>query len=153
MTQIPERYWFKSDRFEVEPGEDEDTNPRRYGKQPAAWLREKFLEIGYEVEDLIPEDWGWCVMCSRDPFSLWVGCSNLPDYEHAREGDPPPPNDKLLWAVFPTAEIPFFRYLFRKKPDVSADLEKLRNELLSILESEPGVTIVDESTADAWFDA
>jgi len=35
--------WFKSIRFRIEPGEDEATNPGRYGKQLAEWLRERLI--------------------------------------------------------------------------------------------------------------
>jgi hypothetical protein len=144
-------YWFKSRRFEVEPGEDEETNPRLYGRQPANWLRQQFLGLGYPVETVIPEDWGWCVMLQRDPVWLFVACVNLRDYEYARPGDPPPPKERLLWNVVPMAETPFFKYLFRRKPDVQVALTKVDAELRDFLESEAGIEIVDESVADTWF--
>jgi len=125
MAHQGEGFWFRSDLFDAEPGEDEQTNPRRYGKKPAEWLRSRFTALGYDVEAVIPEDWGWCVMCQRDPYALWIGCGNLVDYEYAREGDPPPPKKLLLWNVFATAEVPFFKYLFRSRPDTAAGLEKL----------------------------
>jgi hypothetical protein len=34
-----EGYWFKSSKFQVEPGEDEETNPGLYGRQLARWLK------------------------------------------------------------------------------------------------------------------
>jgi hypothetical protein len=144
-------YWFKSSRFEAEPGEDEETNPRMYGRQLAHWLRERFLALGYPVEDVISEDWGWCVMCQRDPYWLWIGCVNLADYEYAKPDDPPPATEMLLWQAGVTAEIPFFKYLFKRKPDVSAGLSKLDAELRRVLESETTIEIVDESVADTWF--
>ena len=33
----PEGYWFKFSKFEIEPGEDKDTNPGIYGRQLAVW--------------------------------------------------------------------------------------------------------------------
>jgi len=144
-------YWMKSSRFEAEPGEDEETNPRLYGRQLANWLRERFLALGYPVEDVIPEDWGWCVMCQRDPYWLWIGCVNLQDYECAKPDDPPPSKEMLLWQAAATAEVPFFKYLFKRKPDVSAGLSKLHEELRRVLESETTIEIVDESVADTWF--
>jgi hypothetical protein len=50
-------------------------------------------------------------------------------------------------------EIPTFRYLFKKKPDVGPGLEKLSSDLKRILTSEPTITVVDDDVADRWFDA
>jgi hypothetical protein len=144
-------YWFTSSLFVAEPGEDEETNPRFYGRQPANWLRQRFIKRGYPVEEIIPEDWGWCVMCQRDPYCLWVGCVNLRDYKYAKEGDPPPTQDRLLWNAAPMAEVPFFKYLFRRKPNVSEGLAKFDSELRAILEAEPCIQLVDDSVADRWF--
>jgi len=63
-------YRFTSDLFEIEPGEDEQINPRRYGRQLASWLKAGLESRGYSVEPVIAEDWGRCLMCSRDPFLL-----------------------------------------------------------------------------------
>lgn len=137
-----EKYWFKSNLFEVEPGEDEETNPRCYGRQPANWLKEKFQSLGYAVEDVIPEDWGWCVMCSREPYMLWIGCRNLVDYDTATPEDPPPTKEELLWNCGVVAEVSFYKRLF-KKIDTQPGLQKLDNELKEILESEEGIQLVE----------
>ena len=52
-------FWFKSSLFAIEPDEDQETNPQRYGRQLAKWLGEELRALGYNVE-VIPEDWGWC---------------------------------------------------------------------------------------------
>jgi hypothetical protein len=49
------------------------------------------------------------------------------------------------------AETPFFKYLFKRKPSVQVALTKVDAELRRMLESEPGIEIVDESVADTWF--
>ncbi|WP_188151479.1 hypothetical protein [Teredinibacter waterburyi] len=54
----PERIFIKTDLFAIEPKEDEETNPFVYGKQFSEWLRSRFIGLGYEVEEVIPEDWG-----------------------------------------------------------------------------------------------
>jgi hypothetical protein len=93
-------YWFTSPLFEVEPGEDEDINPGRYGRQLAVWLKKQLEGRGYSVEPIINEDWGRCLICSRDPFMLWVGCGNAADpqqFGHAHvEG-------ALVWHCFAAA--------------------------------------------------
>jgi hypothetical protein len=63
-------YWFKSTLFEIEPGEDKEINPRMYGRQLSVWLKAQLELHGYFVEPIIKEDWGRCLMCSRQPFSL-----------------------------------------------------------------------------------
>ena len=151
-AEIGNGYWFKSSAFEAEPGEDEETNPRMFGRQVANWLRERFESLGYDVEDVFGEDFGWCVMCQRDPYLLWIGCVNLPDYEYAEPDDPPPAADRLLWNVVPMAEVPFFKYLFKKKPDPQSGLEKIGAELKDILASDPRVELVDEEVSNNWFD-
>ena len=97
--------WFKSSKFEIENGEDEEINPRIYGRQLARWLKERLTEKGYHVKDIINEDWGRCLMCSRDPFMLWVGCGSITDYDTARPGDGPPAKEDMVWHCFATAEL------------------------------------------------
>jgi hypothetical protein len=136
-------YWFKSSKFEIEPGEDEEINPRMYGRQLARWLKQRLEEKGYSVEDIINEDWGRCLMCSRDPFMLWVGCGNVTDDEIAQSGDGPPVKDDVIWHCFATAEVLFWRRLFRSietEPAVS----KLYTDLGEILRAEPEITLVQE---------
>jgi hypothetical protein len=138
-----EGYWFKSSKFEIEPGEDEEINPRMYGRQLARWLKQRLGENGYSVEDIINEDWGRCLMCSRDPFMLWVGCGNVTDYETAQPGDGPPAKDDVIWHCFATAEVFFWKRLFRRietQPAVS----KLYTDLGEILSAEPEITLVQE---------
>jgi hypothetical protein len=91
-------------------------------------------------------------MCQRDPYWLFVACVNLRDYAYAKEGDPPPPKDQLLWNVVPMAEIPPFKYLLRRKPDTSQGLAKLGADLGRILEAEPSIHIQEASVADHWFE-
>ena len=138
-----ENIFFKSDLFEIEQGEDEETNPRMYGRQLSNWLRKKLIEKGYEVEEVIPEDWGWCVMCAREPFMLWVGCSSLTDYETAKEDDPPPETEKIIWSCFVTAEVSFFKSIF-KKINTEPSLLKLSANLEEIINSEKRITVINE---------
>ena len=138
-----EEFWFKSTLFEVEPGEDEQTNPGLYGRQLSNWLRKKFIEIGYNVEEVIPEDWGWCVMCSRDPYMLWVGCRNLIDSENEHEDGSIETKEDMFWNCFVTAEVPIFKRLI-KKVDTTPAVERLSAELKTILSSEPEIEFVDE---------
>jgi hypothetical protein len=137
-------YWFKSSSFEIEPGEDEEINPRRYGRQLANWLKSQLEQRGYEVEDIINEDWGRCLMCSRDPFMLWIACGNVTDYATATPGSPPPATEEVVWHCFTVAEVLFWKRLFRKI-DTAPAVSKLHEDLGLILAAEPTITIVDEA--------
>lgn len=136
-------FWFQSSMFDIEPGEDEEINPRMYGRQLANWLKEQLELRGYDVEPVINEDWGRCLMCSRDPFMLWVGCGNMTDYSTAKEGDPPPPKEQIIWRCFAVAEIPLLKRLFNK-PDTGPALLKLNADLSDILSSDPRIVLTEE---------
>lgn len=136
-----ERIFFKSALFDVEQSEDEETNPGLYGKQLASWLRDHLSSIGYKTEEIIPEDWGWCVMCQREPYWLWVGCSSILVSE-AEEGGVPA-REEITWHCFATAEVPFIKHLF-KRVDTTEGLSKLKIDLLEIIQSEKALRMVDE---------
>ena len=133
-----EGYWFKSTLFDVEAGEEEEVNPGRTGRQLARWLKERLESAGYADVDVIPEDWGWCVMCQRDPFMLWVGCGNVDE-----PGAAMPPKEESVWHCFAHAETGIFKRLFGKV-DTALALKLLNGQLNEILTNGPGITMVDE---------
>lgn len=143
----PEGYWFKSSKFEIEPGEDDEINPLIYGRQLARWLKERLEGRGYAVEDIINEDWGRCLMCSRDPFMLWVGCANMREDEIASDNAageaPPPATEHIVWHCFATAEVSFLKRWLRKI-DTEPAVAKLDQHLGEILRAEPEITLVPE---------
>jgi len=67
---------FETDFFQPEPGEEIEVNPGRFGKALAQWLAQQLPSRGMAVEAVIPEDFGWVVMVSRNPFPLWLACGN-----------------------------------------------------------------------------
>ena len=109
-------YWFRSDDFPIQEREEELTNPDCFGKSLAEWLAVRLSTYGYETE-VIPEDWGWCVMCSRSEYLLWVGCGSVRTDDILKSTVNSPPNAaNIVWHVFCTIEIPFFKplSLFRR---------------------------------------
>ena len=62
--------------FEIEPDEDAETNPGVYGRAFARWIAERLKERGESVEEIVSEDWGRCVIVTRKPYLLWIGCGN-----------------------------------------------------------------------------
>ena len=119
---------FTADFFEPIAGEEEETNPGRYGKALAQWLAERLKERGVSVEGVIPEDFGWVVMVSRKPFLLWLGCGNTD-------------GSTTEWSVFPVAEITALQRIF-KRTDPAPEIEKLKAHLSVLVPSIPGVTNV-----------
>ncbi|MFZ6874021.1 hypothetical protein ACO0LF_18335 [Undibacterium sp. Di27W] len=145
------RYWFTSELFKIEPGEDEETNPARYGKELGQWLCQKFKDLGYESADLVAEDWGWCVMCERDNYLLWVGCGSILTETEIEDIDPdiPPDSAEIVWHVFAEVEVPFFFFKSNflrllGKLDTKTAYEKLNRDLKQILEQEPGIQFCEE---------
>lgn len=147
-NKIGDGYWFKSSLFDVELGEDKNTNPFCYGKQLSNWIRDKFIGLGYPVEEVIEEDWGFCVMCQREPYSLSVGCGNMRSdfYETMNEEEHSifiPEKNSLIWYCFPSVEVPFIKRVFGKV-DTSQEFNKLENDLKKILSNEKDITFVEK---------
>ncbi|MGO8934105.1 MAG: hypothetical protein ACLP0B_00585 [Steroidobacteraceae bacterium] len=75
MTSLPQ-LCVATSFFEIEPSEDRDTNPGIYGRAFANWIAERLKERGESVEEIVSEDWGRCVIVTRKPYLLWIGCGN-----------------------------------------------------------------------------
>ncbi|HMB93247.1 MAG TPA: hypothetical protein VKP65_20515 [Rhodothermales bacterium] len=142
-----EGYYFTSTLFEIEQGEDEETNPGCYGKALAAWIAARLTQFGYEPY-VVPEDWGWCVVCMEGEYWLWVGCSAVHDAAFYDSYDPAshPDGKDVEWYVFTHVEIPFFkvRSIMRKwfgRLDTDALQRKLAAELHSILSDEAEIVL------------
>lgn len=137
---LMEGYWFRSDLFQIEPGEDDDVNPGIYGRQLALWLRKRLEDRGQAVLDVFPEDFGWCVRCQLKPFLLWVGCGSINDHE---TGDLLPSPDLVTWHCFAVAELPLLGRLFGRY-DMAPALSRLNLLLKDILESEPTIKLIKQ---------
>ena len=136
-----ERVFFRTEKFDIEEGDDSETNPDIYGKQFADWLKQKLSQLDDEIEAAIPEDWGWCVMCSREEGMLWVGCASYIDGE-IEEGHLPAKKD-IIWHCFATIEQPLLKRLFSSSEGKNK-LEKLKKELKRVIHEEESFRIVQE---------
>ena len=139
---------FRSDKFTIEPGEDEATNPFCFGKSLASWLGTKFLEFGYQPEQPIPEDWGWCLVLQQDPFLLWIGCGNetqamLETVTPDEKASYLPDHREIRWRCIVQAESPPWKTYFWLKlirlRDPEPHVRRVEEELVQILQSEPKV--------------
>ncbi len=68
---------FSSQEFTPLPGEDESTNPGVFGKSLAEWLAGALTDRGMSCEEVLPEDFGWCLPISSPAGRLFVACANL----------------------------------------------------------------------------
>jgi hypothetical protein len=74
---------FRSSRFAVEPGEDQQTNPGIFGRALAAWLAEQLPARGWRTKRCIAEDFGWVVEVEHERFRAFVACASGHDGEHS----------------------------------------------------------------------
>lgn len=130
-------YWFRSNSFPIEPGEDRDVNPGVYGRQLASWLRQQLEARGQRVLDVFPEDFGWCVSCQRKPFHRWIGCGNA-----RHPSDEPGNAGELIWHCFPVVEASLLTRLFRRQAMALA-LSQLDEVLRDVLHSSREIVLVD----------
>lgn len=115
---------FETEFFKPEPGEDENTNPGRYGRSLAHWLKDQLVGRGVSVEEIIPEDFGWVVMVSRKPFLLWLGCGNTD-------------GSTTEWSIFPQAELSLTQRVF-SRPDTAAAVRELWAHVQVLVPTIPG---------------
>jgi hypothetical protein len=146
---------FRSDLFQVDPREDEETNPFCYGRSLAEWVRIKFQDLGYKPEPVIAEDWGWCVMLSREPFMLWVGCGNDRSEFYSKitpedKASFAPDGLEIEWSCLVGTDIPIWTSFFWKKLFGRASTEKqvrvVTDQLRTMLINEPRIHVSDEES-------
>lgn len=73
---------FASTAFPAYPGEDQGSNPGRFGKRLAEFLCDHLSRHGFTVKGIGAEDWGWRVELEHAAFPLWVGCGNYEEFEN-----------------------------------------------------------------------
>ena len=83
-------------------------------------------------------------MCSRETFMLWVGCGSV-DFDTTRSDEKPTTNEDIVWHCFATAEVFFWKRLFRKV-DTAPAVAKLYSDLGEILRAEQEINCVEELT-------
>lgn len=127
MTSAP-HIWVQTSFFQIESGEDEQTNPGIYGRALANWLAEKLKARGEPVQKILSEDWGWCVMLTRKPYPLWIGCSN-------RDGR----TDE--WGAFVVAE-PNILQRFLGRVDPEPTVARVHKVLQEVMHEVPDATKV-----------
>ncbi|WP_051309711.1 hypothetical protein [Desulfogranum japonicum] len=139
---IQKQLWFKTDLFDIEPEEDQETNPLCFGRQLANWVKIRLDEESVGRAEIIPEDWGWCVVVQRKPYLLWVGCVSVHDYEKSASNDRLPQGQDIVWTCIVAAEPSFLRRLLGA--DTKVAVESLYKKLKQILVAEPAIVFVPQ---------
>ena len=116
---------FQSGFFAPVPGEEDETDPGRYGKVLALWLAAELSKEGASVKKVRAEDFGWIVVVARQPFPLWLGCGNVD-------------GEVDQWRLFPVAEPSFRRRIFHRLETTTA-LETLWKQVTKLVPQIPGV--------------
>jgi hypothetical protein len=150
MGPVSTTFQFRSDLFEIDPKEDEETNPFCYGKALAEWVRAEFERRGYQPEPIVPEDWGWCVVLKRKPFLLWVACGNdrsefyervTPEEKHSFAPD----GSEITWSCFAGSDAPIWTAFFWKSliglATTDEETTVVTRHLQEILTNEPRIHI------------
>jgi hypothetical protein len=147
MRNETPQFWFRSDLFSIEPGEDEATNPFRFGKNLAGWVADQFRSLGYAPEAVIAEDWGWCVMLSRAPFMLWIGCGNV-DSDVGGLSQRTLLGNEVVWSCFVGADVPMWTSFFWKRllggRDTTEAIRRVGQELENVLVNEKRIQLTQE---------
>ena len=132
---------FESSAFGIDPGEDEATNPGIFGRTLAEWVRDRLREQGLPAEDVIAEDFGWCVPVRLDPHAVYVACAS-------DEGGPegPPPRDGAAWQLFVFAEGGLLQRLFGKDTRREA-MDRVFGAVRQALASSPDIRNLTEDPA------
>ena len=159
MAAVSTTWRFRSGLFPVEPQEDEATNPFRYGRALAQWVKSHFGGLGYEVEEVIAEDWGWCVMLARAPFMLWIGCGNehdgpFFDASPAHGGRGMPEAGELTWICFVGTDAPVWTAFFWRRlaglATTKAVERIVEQQLDHLLRETPGILLLGQDDESTW---
>ena len=135
-------FWFHSNLFVIGPGEDADTHPGIHGRALAFWLQQRLAALGYAVEPPVAEDWGWCVVCQRQPVLAWIGCGGQADADDAV----PAPTD-IDWHCFVEVERVPWRLRSVRRDEIDALKRRLQADLQAVLAAEPRIRLQPPPTA------
>jgi hypothetical protein len=131
--------FFRSTLFCLEPGEEEEINPGRYGRHLANWLRDQLSRLGYTEAKVDQEDWGRRIVVFTQPYEVSIGCGNMDD-EPEDDYDPYASPERITWHCFVEGKPPLLNRLFGKSNTPLVD--EVEAKLRTLLERTPGITMV-----------
>jgi hypothetical protein len=133
----------ETDLFEHRQVKPHFINPCCFGEDFAAWLKQELLhsaDLGFELSEIVQEDYGWGFWASRGRDSFWVALSYVGD------GPQEPPAQWVI-SVNYDAKLNLFKRLFQK-PDSKA-FTQLRDRVLQVLRSNDAIRIIETLKSSA----
>jgi hypothetical protein len=124
---------FETDLFEHRKVGAHFINPCCFGEDLALWLKARLLaapDLGLEIGEPVPEDYGWGLWARRDRDRYWIAISFM------GEG---PQEEPAQWTVSVDGPSGLFRRLFAG----AATGDAIRARVRQALESEPAVILLD----------
>jgi hypothetical protein len=113
-------------------------NPCCFGEDFATWLKQEvtptLMSSGYELSNIIQEDYGWGFWASHEKDPFWIAISHMED-----EGDQP--SAEWIVSVNYDPGLSLMKRLFHK-PDPAA-FDKLRDRIRRALAGNPAIKVVD----------
>lgn len=127
-----------------------------YGKALAEYLQSHLSSIGYGVRWVVCEDWGWYVSAEIDGFRMAICVYGFPrrnnettEAVYAKHGGPPldvssePAGIPLsLCVTVGTQPRKYWDWRRFRRIDRSGVIAKLNQNLISIFNSDPQITVV-----------
>ena len=129
---------FRSAQFAVQLGEDEATNPERYGRALAGWISAQLIARGWPADEADGDDWGWRVDVPQPDFGLCVGCVNESLTSRPPEGQVPAPLT-LTWCCAVIVDLPLRWRFWQPGPHAMPAAQALFDDVLAIVRSLPDV--------------
>jgi hypothetical protein len=128
---------FESSAFGTDPSEPEETNPDIFGRSLAQWVGARLRERGLPAEEVIAEDFGWCVPVRLAPHAVYVAC--------ASEEEMPA---SWRWQLFVFAEGGLLQRLFGRDTRREA-VDRVFGAVRQALESSPDIHDLSEEPASS----
>lgn len=120
---------FQSDAFYSTEEKEYFINPTCFGDDLLHWLRPRLEALGYRVDELLQEDWGWVTGCARDGVThmLAVGWSDA-------------------WQICLERQRSMTDRLLGRNAEIEP---RLARDLHGILASHPGIREIEWSRMDS----
>ncbi|HEY4215188.1 MAG TPA: hypothetical protein VGM84_27195 [Steroidobacteraceae bacterium] len=116
--------WVEPEDFRIDAREDVHAGLGDYGRAFAVSIAERLRVEGEPVLDVVPEDFGHCVILRRRPYLLWIGCAK----EYGNTG---------RWGAFVCAQPNVLQH-WMLAVQLRADIARVQARLLEVLMASTG---------------
>lgn len=120
----------RSSLFAAYPNEEDETNPGRFGKKLAEFIKQNLEENDIQVADIYPTDYAYELRLDQFKFSVYVISGNV-------DGE----TDLFIVSLEPNKE--FVRKLFKKIP-TEPTLKPIHNIILNCFHQHSQIQVLEE---------